>query len=272
MSALARDAAVFCTGTIRGVDFVTKARAVSAAGFDAISIRPGEVDELVARGVALGEVRDWLLELGLAVAELDPLWLPVAPLPDTGHPLEVVLEMAQALEPECISVLVPIEATLDLARTTDIFAELCAHPLALEQTLAIEFFSWSPLHSLADTWEIVRGAGAANGAMIFDVWHHERRGGTVADLDAVDLRRVAGVQIADAPRVPELDDIAKDCIRNRRWPGEGDLPLGEYVAALRRGGCTAPLGIEVFGGVADVDEAQARARRAREALALVSRG
>lgn len=270
MSALSPDASVFCTGTIRGVDFVTKARAVAAAGFDAISIRPGEVDELAAHGVALGDVHDWLGELGLAVAELDPLWLPLAPLPVHGHPTETVLEMAQALAPDCISILVPLEATLELAHATEVFAELCAHPLAEGQTLAIEFFSWSPLHSLADTWTIVRDAGAANGAIVFDVWHHARRGGTVADLDAVDLRRVAGVQIADAPRVPELADISADCRHNRRWPGEGELPLGGYVDALRRGGCTAPLGIEVFGSVADDAEALARTRRAREALALVS--
>lgn len=271
MSTLAADAAVFCTGTTRGVDFLTKARAAAAAGFDAISIRPGEVDELRAHGVALDGVRDLLGELGLAVAELDPLWLPVAPLPDHAHRTEDVLEMAQALRPDCISVLVPLDATLDLAHATEVFAALCTHPLAAGQTLAIEFFSWSPLHSLVDTWTIVREAGCANGGIIFDVWHHARRGGTVADLGLVDASRIAGVQISDAPRVPELDDIAKDCMRNRRWPGEGDLPLVDTVAALRAGGCRAPLGIEVFGSATDDADAEARARRARATLALVSR-
>lgn len=266
MSALAPDALVFCTGTTRGVGFLAKARAAAAAGFDAISIRPGEVDELVAAGIPLGAIRDHLAALGLGIAELDPLWLPVGAPPAHAHPTEAVLEMAQALGPDCISVLVPVDARLDLAHATEVFAALCDHPLAAGQRLAIEFFSWSPLHSLADTWTIVRDAGRDNGGIIVDVWHHTRRGGTAADLALVDTRRVWGVQIADAPAVPDLDDIAADCMRNRRWPGAGRLPLDDLVRALRAGGCDAPLGIEVFGGVTDEAGADERARAAYAAL------
>lgn len=270
MSALAPDALVFCTGTIRGVDFRTKAHAAAAAGFDAISIRPGEVDELVAAGIPLGAIRGHLADLGLGIAELDPLWLPVGAPPAHAHPTEAVLEMAQALGPDCISVLVPLDAQLDLAHATEVFAALCDHPLAAGQRLAIEFFSWSPLHSLADTWTIVRDAGRDNGGIILDVWHHARRGGTVADLALVDAGRVWGVQIADAPAVPALDDIAADCMRNRRWPGRGALPLDDLVGALRAGGCHAPLGIEVFGSAADSADAESRARLALATLREVA--
>lgn len=269
MSHLPADASVFCTGTIRGVDFPTKARAVAAAGFDAISIRPGEVDELVRTGIRLSDVRSWLADLGLAVAELDPLWLPVGRPPVPTHTAEAVLDMAQALHPDCISVLVPVDLTLDLAQATEVFAALCSHPLADGQRLAVEFFAWSALHTLADAWTLVRDAGSEHGGVILDVWHHWRRGGSAADIDAVDARRIFGVQISDAPAVPEVDDLAADCRDHRRWPGEGDLPIEAMVAALRAGRCAAPLGIEVFGSVADDAGASDRAVRAFEAhLAL----
>jgi sugar phosphate isomerase/epimerase len=130
--------------------------------------------------------------------------------------------------------------------------------------MAIEFFAWSPLDTLHDAWTIVRDAARDNGGIILDTWHHARRGGTVEDLRLVDLTRVWGVQIADAPRVPVLDDLAAECRDHRRWPGTGDLPLREIVRALRTGGCRAPLGIEVFG---DATDEQAAAERARVAYA-----
>ncbi|CAB4836646.1 unannotated protein [freshwater metagenome] len=102
--------------------------------------------------------------------------------------------------------------------------------------------------------------------MILDTWHHARRGGTVDDLRLVDLSRVWGVQIADAPRAPVVVDLAAESRDHRRWPGAGDLPLAEIVHVLRNGGCTAPLGIEVFGAATDEATATARARLAYASL------
>ncbi len=264
---------VFCTGTTRGVPFSVKARAASAAGFSAISIRPGEYDELLAEGRTPAQARAFLDDLGLAVAELDPVWLPVAEPPHPAHSVDDVLAMAEALRPDCISVLVPFTPPgttepepLDLARATDAFGALCDHPGAADQRLALEFFAWSPLHTLADAATIVRGAGRANGGIILDTWHHARRGGTVRDIAGTDATRIWGVQIADAPHERRHPELAVECIRHRRWPGEGDVDLTGIVSALRAGGCRAPLGIEVFGPVHDEAEAHRRARHAYETL------
>ena len=166
--------------------------------------------------------------------------------------------------------LVPLDASLHLGEATETFAALCDHPLAAGRRLAIEFFAWSPLHTLADTWTIVRDADRANGGIIVDVWHHARRGGTTDDLARIDARRVHGIQIADAPDAPVVEDLATECLRHRRWPGDGGLPLDALVATLRAGGCVAPLGIEVFGSATDAADAEARARRAHDALRAVA--
>lgn len=262
---------VMCTGTMRGVDFATKARAASNAGFDAISIRPAEYDELVALGWSAADIRSFLADLGLGVAELDPVmtWLPGAEAPPGMHAVDEVLAIARALRPDCVSVLVPVAAPLHLGEATVAFAALCDRAADDGVRLAIEFFAWSPLCSLADTWTIVRDAGRANGGIILDTWHHARRGGTVDDIDLVDAVRIWGVQIADAPARPVLDDLAAECRHHRRWPGEGELPLDAIVQALRVGGCRAPLSIEVFGDTTDAADASARARRAYCALRTV---
>ncbi len=262
---------VMCTGTMRGVDFATKARAASNAGFDAISIRPAEYDELVALGWSAADIRSFLADLGLGVAELDPVmtWLPGAEAPPGMHAVDEVLAIARALRPDCVSVLVPVAAPLHLGEATVAFAALCDRAADDGVRVAIEFFAWSPLCSLADTWTIVRDAGRANGGIILDTWHHARRGGTVDDIDLVDAVRIWGVQIADAPARPVLDDLAAECRHHRRWPGEGELPLDAIVQALRVGGCRAPLSIEVFGDTTDAADASARARRAYCALRTV---
>ena len=268
---LAADDLVFCTGTTRGCDFATKARAASRAGFDAISIRPAEYDALVAAGRTAAEIASFLADLGLGVAELDPLmtWLPGADAPPTMHEVDDVLAIARVLEPDCVSVLVPVGATLHLGAATESFAALCDRGAPDGIRMAIEFFAWSPLHTLGDAWTIVRDAGRANGGLILDTWHHQRRGGTIADIGDVDASRVWGVQIADAPTEPVVDDLATECRDHRRWPGEGDIALDAIVRALRAGGCAAPLAIEVFGTATDDAAAEARARLAYAALRRV---
>ncbi len=268
MTVLTATDLVFCTGTTRGVDFATKARTARAAGFDAISMRPAEYDSMLAAGFTPHGVRSFLADLGLRVAELDPVmtWLPGAEAPARMHQVDEVLAIASVVEPDCVSVLVPVGATLHLGQATEAFAALCDRGSDTGARMAIEFFAWSPLDTLHDTWTIVRDAGRANGGMILDTWHHARRGGTVHDLRLVDLARVWGIQVADAPRLPVVDDLAAECRDHRRWPGAGDLPLAEIVRALRVGGCDAPLGIEVFGDAADEAEAIDRARLAHASL------
>ena len=263
---------VFCTGTTQGCDFVTKARAASAAGFSAISLRPAEYDTLLASGLTPADIRLLLNDLGLAIAELDPImtWLPGAEAPPSMHAVDEVLAIAREVNPDCISVLVPVGATLNVGAATEAFAALCDRGAADGLRMAIEFFAWSPLHTLAETWTIVHGADRPNGGMILDAWHHERRHGTLADIAAVDASRIWGVQIADAPRVPVLNDLAAECRHHRRWPGEGDLDLDAIVATLRRGGCDAPLGIEVFGSIDNDADAYPRARHAYESLRKVA--
>jgi sugar phosphate isomerase/epimerase len=263
---LGADATVLCTGTLAGVPLIDKVRAAAAAGFSALSVRPREYDAWLDDGWRPADVRAFFDDHGVAVAELDPVmsWLPGAePDPRNSHSIDDILRIADVLRPDCLSVLVDPSYRRSLDDAVAPFAALCERTAADGHRCALEFFAWSPLHTLADTWAIVEGAGAPNGALIFDTWHHYRVGGTAADLDTVDARRIVGVQLSDAPATPTIDEIAKECMADRRWPGEGDAAVAATVAVLRGLGCAAPLGIEVFGA----GDPYERARRAASALA-----
>jgi sugar phosphate isomerase/epimerase len=194
-------------------------------------------------------------------------WLPGAqPDARNAHSVDDILRIADVLQPDCLSVLVEPSYRGSLADAVEPFAALCERAAGDGQRCALEFFAWSPLRTLADAWHLIDAAGAPNGALIFDTWHHYRVGGTVDDLDQVDARRIVGVQLSDAPSTPAIGEVAKECMADRRWPGEGDAEVAGTVARLRHRGCAAPLGIEVF-GAGDPFE---RARRAATALARLT--
>ncbi|HUP75970.1 MAG TPA: TIM barrel protein [Acidimicrobiales bacterium] len=258
-----------CTGTIAGVALSAKVRAAAAAGFRALSVRPREYEAWLGEGWHPTDVRTFFDDHGVAVAELDPVmaWLPgSAPDPRNAHSIDEILRIAEVLQPHCLSVLVDpsYRGTIDEAIAP--FAELCARAAHYGYQCALEFFAWSPLRTVHDAWRMVDQAGHPNGAMIFDNWHHYRAGGQVRDLDQVDVRRIVGVQLSDAPAAPAIADVARECMTGRLWPGEGDTEVAATVRHLRARGCTAPLGVEVF-GPGDPTE---RAYRAAAALAGLS--
>jgi sugar phosphate isomerase/epimerase len=261
---------VLCTGTLAGVPLSDKVRAAATAGFRALSVRPREYEAWLGEGWHPADVRSFFDDHGVAVAELDPVmsWLPGAsPDPRNAHSIDEILRIADVLQPHCLSVLVDPSYRGSLDEAIDPFAELCLMAAADGYQCALEFFAWSPLRTLGDAWRLVDEAGEPNGALIFDTWHHFRVGGTAEDLDEIDPRRIIGVQLSDAPTTPVMPEVAKECMAARLWPGEGDADVAGTVRRLRAGGCTAPLGVEVFGPGDPVE----RAHRAAAALAGLSR-
>ena len=261
---------VLCTGTIAGVGLSDKVRAAATAGFRALSVRPREYQAWLDEGWRPKDVRTFFDDHGVAVAELDPVmsWLPGAsPDPRNAYSIDEILRIAEVLQPDCLSVLVDPSYRGSIDEAIAPFAELCVKAAGDGHRCAIEFFAWSPVRTLRDAWRIVHEAAQPNGALIFDTWHHFRVGGAAGDLDDVDARRIVGVQLSDAPIVPTIADVARECMAGRLWPGEGDADVAGTVRHLRARGCAAALGVEVFGPGDPVE----RAHRAAAALAGLSR-
>ncbi len=261
---------VLCTGTLAGVPLRDKVSAASIAGFRAMSVRPCEYDAWLDEGWRPTDVRTFFDDHGVAVAELDPVmsWLPGVELdPRNAHTIDEILRIAEVLEPHCLSVLVDPSYRGSIDEAIDPFAELCRQAAHYGHQCALEFFAWSPLRTVHDAWRMVDEAGQPNGALIFDTWHHYRVGGLARDLDVVDMQRIIGIQLSDAPATPVIAEVAKECMAARLWPGEGDTDVAGTIGHLRAGGSTAPLGVEVFGAGDPIE----RAHRAAAALAGLSR-
>jgi sugar phosphate isomerase/epimerase len=261
---------VLSVGTMRGVDIERYLSAASAAGFDAVSLRPRDVGEWVAAaaGRSVGGLRRLLDHHGLAVAEVDPVvgW-------ESGQargPVEdreqlAVLDAAAGLGARAVTALVSPGAPWDEPAAVDGLGTLCERAAALGLEVQVEFFAWSPLRELAVARRIVDATGAPNAGLLIDTWHLARGGGAPADVQATAVGQVLALQVADGPAQPIGDDVAAECRDHRLWPGEGAQHPEIVLASLRSRGWQGPVGVEVFGDA--TADPLGRARRAFLALA-----
>jgi sugar phosphate isomerase/epimerase len=131
----------------------------------------------------------------------------------------------------------------DLGRTFDHYAEFCqlASAAGFEEVVC-EFAPVLSLKDLQLALDVVRHVARPDFRLLVDTMHLGRTGGTAADIAAVDPQLIGYVQIADARASGDLAGYAQEALCDRMTPGEGELPLSEFLAALPRG---RVYGIEV---------------------------
>ena len=84
--------------------------------------------------------------------------------------------------------------------------------------------------------DLVRRVGAPNFGLLLDPLHLSRSGGSPADLKQVDPKRVVFAQFCDAvAAIPPFEGLAIEARTGRRYPGEGALPLYDFLDALPDG-------------------------------------
>ena len=119
--------------------------------------------------------------------------------------------------------------TGELRQAAQGYRELCQHADSLGIPLGLEFIGPAPqLKSLAVAREVVELAGAANGGVTIDSYHFYAGSSNLKDLEEFPLDKIIAVHLADAPA--DLSDPTIDF--NRIMPGEGELPLKEFIQVL----------------------------------------
>lgn len=123
----------------------------------------------------------------------------------------------------------------DMRQAIDGFATLSE--LAAERGLLVsaEMGSLGPLDRVAPALEVVRGVGRANFSLLVDSMHFFRLGNTLADFAALDPALVGYVQLADAPWAPRFATYMEEAMYERMVPGEGELPLADFVRLVPEG-------------------------------------
>jgi sugar phosphate isomerase/epimerase len=146
----------------------------------------------------------------------------------------------------------------DETRAHDNFAAFCMLARELDLAVSIEFMAFSSLTTIEAGAAFVAASGQSNATILVDALHLQRTGGTPDSLAAIPPALIGSAQLCDAP-VPGTLDPFKEAVEDRMIPGEGDLPLGSFLEALRRDvqvDIETPLGRLREEGVAALDRAR----------------
>lgn len=122
----------------------------------------------------------------------------------------------------------------DLERTLDqyaIFAQM-AFEQGMNQVVA-EFAPVLTINNLQTALRAVDHVGHPDFKLLIDTMHFGRTGGTAEMLRQV-APKIGYVQLCDVPVVPVILDYMEEAMAERLPPGQGELPLHDYLAAVPR--------------------------------------
>lgn len=244
---------VLCAGSALQTPFTERLRLAAAAGFAGLSMWESDYLGARAEGYSDADLRGALADHGIEIAELDALtrWLPgddEAVRSDwaTGFEEKDFYAVADAIGARSINV-VDLGAlrTISVEAAAEAFAGVCDRAREHGLLVHLEFLPWSNIPDIETAWNIVREAGRDNGGVLLDTWHLLRSGGTPESLLEMPRDRVYAIQVSDAPAVAE-SNLMEETMARRLLPGEGAARVRDVLDVLSDGGCTAPVGVEVF--------------------------
>jgi 4-hydroxyphenylpyruvate dioxygenase len=125
------------------------------------------------------------------------------------------------------------------------FHELGERAAARGLRVAFEALAWGRhVNDYRDSWEVVRRADHSAVGLVLDSFHVLARGSELAPLREIPKHRIFLVQMADAPQL-DMDYLSWSR-HYRCFPGQGELPIGEFMDALCATGFDGLLSLEIF--------------------------
>jgi 4-hydroxyphenylpyruvate dioxygenase len=225
-----------------------KLRVIAAAKFDAVEIFE---NDLLAYDGRPRDVATLCRDLGLSISAFQPFRdFEGMPEPQRARnfvraerKFDLMQELGTDLLLVCSNVSPVSLGGIDRAAAD--FRELGERAKARGLRVGFEALAWGKhVADYRDAWEIVRRADHPNVGVILDSFHILAPGFPLSTIRSIPGDRIFLVQLADAPRL-ELDVLSWSR-HHRSFPGQGDLPISEFMEALAATGYAGPLSLEIF--------------------------
>lgn len=158
----------------------------------------------------------------------------------------------------------------ELQRNIDQYGRLAEIAAGFGIKALLEFVPIFGVPDIPTALTVIDKVGHPNLGMIVDTMHVARSGASAADLAALPAELVGYIQLCDAPFVAEIPDYMYEAMFERKVPGEGELPLADYLRALpydRIVSLEVPLRSEAEAGVTTRERIGRTVAAARELLA-----
>lgn len=249
-----------------------KIKAISAAGFSAIEIM--ESDLLLYDGSAK-DIRNMAHDHGLEIIAYQPLrdfeGLPEPHRSKMFYKAERKFDLMADLDCDLLMICSSVSpyALGGLQRAADDFHELADIAQKRKMRVAFEALSWGRhIHDYRDSWEVVRRANHDHLGLCLDTFHIFSRGVEINSILNVPGDKIFLVQLADAPRM-RMDHLSWSR-HYRCFPGQGELPVGEFMTNLKETGYQGPLSLEIFNDQFRSGSVQQNAKDAYRSLVYIN--
>lgn len=236
-------ATVSLSGTLR-----EKLEAIALAGFSGVELFE---NDLISFDGTIDDIRQLVANLGLDIVLFQPFRdFEAMPEPfrkrnferarrkfDLMNRLGVdLILVCSNVSPKCLG---------GIDRSVEDFSELGELAKSFNIRVGYEALAWGKfVNDYRDAWEIVRRTNHPNIGTIVDSFHILTRKHDLSTLRAIPKDRIFLVQIADAP---SLDmDILSLSRHFRNFPGQGNLPLNDFTAAVQATGYDGIYSLEIF--------------------------
>lgn len=226
-----------------------KMHAAAEAGFDGIEIFE---NDLTQSNLSPKQVKQLAESLGLEIITLQPLRnfeaMPDALRKKNFYRAQKKFELMHELGTKRLMICsnVSPHAINDPSRAAADLHELAEMASKEGFNIGYEALAFGRhVYDYDQAWEIVKQASHPNLGILLDSFHQYARGNTLDVLrDEIPVEKIAFVQVADAPSLQM--DILNFSRHFRCYPGQGDMPIVEFMQCLLDKGYDGYVSHEIF--------------------------
>jgi sugar phosphate isomerase/epimerase len=228
-------------------DFKDRVESAARAGFKGIGIWHADLDHILEKR-SLKEMKHILEDNGIQHLELEFLtdwFLEGERKKKSDIQRKKLLTAAETLQPRQLKVGDFFAAKTPMPRLIDAFAELCKEAADHGTKVGFELMPFAMLQTLEESIEMVKGAGASNGGIAFDLWHIVKLKIPYEEVGRVPLQYITSIELNDGTFEAPWS-LHEDTVNHRRFCGEGEFDVKGFVSVMQKAGYTGPWGIEVL--------------------------
>lgn len=228
-------------------DFKDRVKSAARAGFKGFGIWHADLEHVLEKR-SLKEMKQILEDNGIQHVELEFLtdWFLNGDRKRLSDIRKTSLfEAAEVLGARHVKVGDFFQEQCSLPRLIDSFAILCGEAAQHGTRIGFELMPFAMIRTLEESLAMVKGAGATNGGIVFDLWHVVKLGIRYEEVFRAPLEYVVGVELNDGTLHAPWS-LHEDTINHRRFCGEGEFDVRGFVQGMLQAGYTGPWGIEVL--------------------------
>lgn len=230
------------TKSIWKSNLMTDIRLASEAGFGAMEVAATKIWDYMSSGNPWSDVTERLQQYNMKIISINDIAHVERTDDDavrkTLAETEKLSAIAQQLGCDCIQ-LVPLLALEGrpedegIELTAQNIARICDIGAKYGVRFQLEPVGWSPIHSLRSTQKLIQAVGRDNFGTVIDFFHLFVGGETTPDdVRHFDPNRIYHIHFCDC-RLPREGEIFDETILRGMYAGEGEVPIAEWVQAVK---------------------------------------